>query len=170
MSWLYRLWHWWLGPCGKDRATITLEIIGILLVAVYTYEAWKANRLTQQIITSSSRPIVALSSLNPEGCVCALLKNTGKDTAIAEQTRWRSGVNSNCRYRSITSCVWRVTDFRHKSAIRHTHVEGIRHAIDASCDVDLVAFPIEAQFMICAEIDNHPGIARSRRPRLSPHQ
>jgi hypothetical protein len=50
------------------------------------------------------------------------------------------------------------------------HVEGIRHAIDASCDVDLVAFPIEAQFMICAEIDNHPGIARSRRPRLSPHQ
>ena len=48
------------------------------------------------------------------------------------------------------------------------HDEGIRHAIDASCDVDLVAFPIEAQFMICAEIDNHPGIARSRRPRLSP--
>jgi hypothetical protein len=46
------------------------------------------------------------------------------------------------------------------------HIEGIRNAIDTSSDVDLVAFSIEAQFMICADIDNHPGIARSRRPRL----
>ena len=50
------------------------------------------------------------------------------------------------------------------------HVEGIRHAIDASSNADLAGFPIEAQFMIVADIDKHPCIARSRGPSLSPHQ
>ena len=50
------------------------------------------------------------------------------------------------------------------------HVESIRHTIDASSNVDLVAFPIEAQFVIFAENDKYPSIARSRRPRLPPHQ
>ena len=50
------------------------------------------------------------------------------------------------------------------------HFEGIRHAIDASSNVDQVAFPIETQFVIFAEIDEHPCVARGRRPRLSPQQ
>ncbi len=50
------------------------------------------------------------------------------------------------------------------------HIEGIRHAIDASSNVDQVAFSIEAQFVILAEIDEHPSVARDRRPRLSPQQ
>src|SRR5271155_3385243 len=35
------------------------------------------------------------------------------------------------------------------------HVEGIRHAIDASSDVDLITFPIKAQFVSFAKIDKH---------------
>src|SRR5580700_1594482 len=50
------------------------------------------------------------------------------------------------------------------------HVEGIRQFIDASSNVDQVALVIETQLMIFAEIDEHPCVRRSRRPRLSPQQ
>ena len=50
------------------------------------------------------------------------------------------------------------------------HVESIRQTIDAPSNVDQVALVIEAQFMIFAEIDEHPCVGRSRRPRLSPQQ
>jgi hypothetical protein len=36
MTTVYRLWHWWLGLHGRDRATIILEVIGILVVTAYT--------------------------------------------------------------------------------------------------------------------------------------
>jgi len=50
------------------------------------------------------------------------------------------------------------------------YVEGIRQPIDASSDVDQIALVIEAQFMIFAEIDEHPCVRRNRRARLSSQQ
>lgn len=43
------------------------------------------------------------------------------------------------------------------------HVESVRHAVDASSNVNLVDFPIETQLVIFAEIDEHPGVARVDR-------
>jgi hypothetical protein len=31
-----RLWQWWCGLSGTDRATIVLEFVGIVVVALYT--------------------------------------------------------------------------------------------------------------------------------------
>src|SRR5208337_4431851 len=59
-------------------------------------------------------------------------------------------------------------DVRRRNTRRY--VESIALAIDASPDIDLVAFPIEAQFMTLAEIDKHPRIARHRGSGVSPHQ
>jgi hypothetical protein len=55
-SLFYRLWHWWLGLNGRDRATIILEVLGIAVVAAYTTVAaiqWhalkKANRINRML-------------------------------------------------------------------------------------------------------------------------
>ncbi len=47
------------------------------------------------------------------------------------------------------------------------HIESITQPLTRLLMV-IVAFPIEAHLVIFAEIDKHPGVVRSRRPRLSP--
>src|ERR1700730_10931090 len=71
MSHLYRVWHWWIGLSGKGRATIILEIIGILVVAAYTTVAalqWcqmkaatKATQIAAQAAKESADAEVAAS-------------------------------------------------------------------------------------------------------------
>lgn len=58
MTNIYRLWHWWISLTGRDRATIILEVLGILVVSAYTFQAYRANQLTREAITLNQRPIL----------------------------------------------------------------------------------------------------------------
>ena len=59
---LYRLCHWWIGLAGKDRAIIILDIIGIAVVAAYTWQARKANWLTRQTLTTTQRSHLGITN------------------------------------------------------------------------------------------------------------
>lgn len=76
----YRLTQWAVRGAWVYAAIASLQFAALL---------W-ANHLTRSLLMGETRPIIAVSGLTPEGCVCANLKNTGKDTAIA-QVRKRSG-------------------------------------------------------------------------------
>jgi hypothetical protein len=73
----------WCRIISKDfrrklyRAPFVLEVIGVLAVIAYTY--W-----TRQMLLDSTRPVIAIRSLEPEGCVCAEVRNLGRNTAIAQ--------------------------------------------------------------------------------------
>jgi hypothetical protein len=100
-SFFYRLWHWWLGLDGRDRATIILEVLGIAVVAAYTTVAafqWGAlkkanliNRIVAQAAKESTDAEVATNRAwivptdgpqkNPS-TVELYWKNAGKTPAV----------------------------------------------------------------------------------------
>jgi hypothetical protein len=57
---LNRLWHWWLGLSGSARATIVLEVIGILVVAAYTTIAGLQWKQSADNFVASQRPYVSM--------------------------------------------------------------------------------------------------------------
>lgn len=73
-GWLIRLLHWWLNLAGKDRATLILEILGIVVVIAYTTVAklqWKqmkkaakaaesANEVATNTLRKSQRPWIKI--------------------------------------------------------------------------------------------------------------
>src|ERR1700737_3329778 len=97
MSGLYRLWHWWLGLSGKDRATIILELIGILVVAAYTKvaamqwlqmrDATEASKESADAAVAATRAWLVFDSfqLVPIGAtfkIVLVLENAGKTPLI----------------------------------------------------------------------------------------
>ncbi len=66
--------------CRKlHSARFVIEVIGVIVLAFYTYE-------TRQIFLDGTRPAVAVRGLDPSGCVCADLRNSGRNTAVAKVT------------------------------------------------------------------------------------
>jgi hypothetical protein len=63
MRHLYRLYHWWKELPGKDRTIIILDIIGIAIVAAYTWQARKANWLTQQTLAVAQRSHLGINNV-----------------------------------------------------------------------------------------------------------
>jgi hypothetical protein len=60
-GWFYRLGHWWLDLGGKDRATIIIEIFGIVAVVAYTtVAAWQLKQMKKatRAATSAARAAV----------------------------------------------------------------------------------------------------------------
>jgi hypothetical protein len=64
------------------RAPFFIEVVGFLVVCFYAAQAYQANILTRQVLEATTRPVVVVRGYDADKCVCALLENAGKNTAI----------------------------------------------------------------------------------------